>query len=519
MAATSSPRATEAAVAFLRDGANAVDAAVAAAAVLAVVEPQATGIGGDCFMLIHLAGEGRTLGLNASGRAGSAASVAELKRRGHAFMPLRGPLAITVPGALDGWCAALERAGSLPLDAVLAPAVRAAREGFEVTRVVAREWELAVECGMLAAPEIREAWTLDGHAPRAGERFRQPRLADTLDTIGAGGRAAFYEGEFAGRLVDFLAGQGGLLTREDLAAQRAEWVEPIRVGYRGFDVLELPPNGQGLAALIALGILEGFDVSAHPIDSPAALHLLIESLKLAYADRGAYIADPDFADVPVAELLSPAYLSARAGLLRPDRAMALASPGVPPRGTDTVFLATADAAGNLVALINSLYFPFGSGLVVPGTGVTLHNRGGGFTLDEAHPNALAPRKRPFHTLVPAMLARGGAPRAAFGVMGADIQAQAHVQVVSHLVDRGLDPQAALDAPRFFFLAANRVALEEPVFTAAAEALRGLGHDVAGPSELPFPLSFGAGQMIMRDEVDGDWMGASDRRKDGYAAGG
>ncbi len=518
MAATSSPRATEAAVAFLRDGANAVDAAVAAAAVLAVVEPQATGIGGDCFMLIHLAGEGRTLGLNASGRAGSAASSAELKRRGHAFMPMRGPLTVTVPGAVDGWCAALERAGSLPLGDLLAPAAQAAREGFETTPVVAREWEQAVESGMLAAPEIREEWTLDGRAPRAGERFRQPRLADTLDAIWAGGRAAFYEGEFARCLVDFLAAQGGLLTREDLAAQRAAWVEPIRVGYRGFQLLELPPNGQGLAALIALGILERFDVSAHPIESPAALHLLIESVKLAYADRGAYIADPDFADVPGAELLSPAYLGARAGLLRPDRAMALAFPGLPPRGTDTVFLATADAAGNLVALINSLYFPFGSGLVVPGTGVTLHNRGGGFTLDETHPNALAPRKRPFHTLVPAMLARGGAPTAAFGVMGADIQAQAHVQVVSHLVDRGLDPQAALDAPRFFFSAANRVAIEEPVFTAVAEPLRVLGHDVAGPSELPFPLSFGAGQMVMRDEAGG-WLGASDNRKDGHAAGG
>jgi len=320
-------------------------------------------------------------------------------------------------------------------------------------------------------------------------------------------------------MAGFLASRGGLLAREDLAAQRAAWVAPLRVGYRGLELLELPPNGQGLAALLALGILDRLDPGAHPAGSPEAVHLLIECVKLAHADRGAHIADPEFAEPPVAGLLSPAYLAGRAALVRPDRAALHASPGAPPRGTDTVFLATADAAGNLVALINSLYFPFGSGLTVPGTGVTLHNRGAGFTLDETHPNVLAPRKRPFHTLAPAMLARDGAPVAAFGVIGADIQAQAHVQVVSQVADRGLDPQAALDAPRFFFLARNRVALEEPLFSALGAPLGALGHDVAGPADLPYPLGFGAGQMILRDGASGGWLGGSDRRKDGCAAGG
>lgn len=519
MAATSSPLATDTAAALLREGANAVDAAVAAAAVLAVVEPQATGLGGDCFMLIHRAQEGRTLGLNASGRAGAGASAAGLKRLGHAFMPMRGPLAVTVPGAFDGWCAALDAAGSLPLADVLAPALRAARDGFEVTPVVAREWGMAIASGMLSGAEIREAWTLDGRAPRPGERFRQPALAATLEELAAGGREAFYEGRFAERLVAFLASRGGLLTREDVAAQRAEWVTPLRMRYRDVELLELPPNGQGLAALIALGILERFDPGAHPAGSPEALHLLIECVKLAHADRAAHVADPAFAPAPLEALLSPSYLEARGERIAKDRAASRVAAGLPRRGTDTVILATADAEGNLVALINSLYFPFGSGLTVPGTGVTLHNRGGAFTLDESHPNVLGPRKRPFHTLAPAMLARGGSPVAAFGVMGADIQAQAHLQVVSQIVDRGLDPQAALDAPRFFFLAGTRVALEEPLFSAAGPGLRAMGHDAVGPADLPFPLSFGAGQMVLRDARGGGWLGGSDRRKDGRAAGG
>jgi len=518
IAATSHPLATKSAVALLSEGANAIDAAVGAAAVLGVVEPQATGIGGDAFMLIHRARDGRTLGLNASGRAPAEASPAALRELGHDVMPMRGALSVTVPGAVDGWCAALAAAGTLSLAEALQPAIRVAREGHEVTPVVAREWGCALETGMLSSRDALEAWTLDGRAPRTGERFRQRHLAETLEALAAGGRDAFYQGAIAGKIAAFVQAQGGLLTVGDLAAQRAEWVEPISVGYRGYELLELPPNGQGLAALIALGTLERFDPGRHPPGSPEALHLLIESVKLAYADRAAYIADPAFSPAPVGGLLSSSYLDSRAALIDPRRAIETASSGVPPRGTDTVILATADGEGNLVALINSLYFPFGSGLTVPGTGVTLHNRGGAFTLDETHPNVLAPGKRPFHTLVPAMLVRDGSPLAAFGVMGADVQAQAHVQVVSQLVDRGRSLQEAIDSPRFFFLAGSRVALEGPLVAGAGEQLRALGHDIAGPEDLPYPLSFGGGQGVMRDDAGG-WIGASDHRKDGYARGG
>ncbi len=517
MAATSHPLATLAARDVLREGGNAVDAAVSAAAVLGVVEPHATGIGGDCFALLYRARDRRFLGLNASGRSARGATADEVRRRGLDTIPLRGILPVTVPGAVDGWSELLEVAGTMHLARVLAPAIHIAREGYAVTPVVAREWAGAFEMGLLASRSAREAWAPAGRAPRAGERFSQPDLALALQHIAEGGRDAFYDGPLAKRIVAFSETEGGWLTREDFSSHRSEWVEPIWIDYRGPRLLELPPNGQGIAALIALGILERAGQEVPPFGSADHLHPMIEAVKLAFADRNRYVADPLRAPLPIEGLLSAAYLEERARLYDPRRALEAPESGKP-RASDTVILATADADGNMVALINSLYFPFGAGLTVPGTGITLHNRGAAFTLDPDHPNRLEPAKRPFHTLVPAMLLRDGAPLAAFGVMGADIQAQAHVQVVSHLVDRGMDLQSAIDAPRFFYLGGRRVALEAPLVDSAAKELAAMGHEVGGPEEVPFPLSFGAGQGVMRDPETGAWLGGSDSRKDGFALG-
>jgi len=517
MVATSHPLATLAARDVLLEGGNAVDAAVAAAAVLGIVEPQATGIGGDAFALLYRARDNKILGLNASGRSAQGATIDEVKRRGLQTMPPRGILAVTVPGAVDGWCELLEVAGTMHLARVLAPAIHIAREGWAVTPVVAREWAGALEIGLLTSPSAREAWAPAGRAPRAGERFSQPDLAGALQAIAEGGRDAFYEGPLGERIVAFSEAEGGWLTREDFSSHRSSWVVPIGVDYGGVRLLELPPNGQGIAALVALGILSRTARKDPRIGSADHLHPMIEAVKLAFADRDRYVADPERARLPVEELLSAEYLEERARLYDARRAMEAPEPGKP-RASDTVILATADAEGNMVALINSLYFPFGAGLTVPGTGITLHNRGAAFTLDPDHPNRLEPGKRPFHTLVPAMLLRDGAPLAAFGVMGADIQAQAHVQVVSHLVDLGMDIQSAIDAPRFFYLGGTRVALEAPLHASAAKALSAMGHEVAGPDEVPFPLSFGAGQGVMHDPETGAWLGGSDSRKDGFALG-
>ncbi len=517
MVATSHPLATIAARDVLSEGGNAVDAAVAAAAVLGVVEPQATGIGGDCFAILYRDRDKRFLGLNASGRSALAATADEVRRRALTAMPLRGILPVTVPGAVDGWSELLEVAGTMHLARVLAPAIHLAREGYAVTPVVAHEWAGAFQMGLLSSPSIREAWAPAGHAPRAGERFSQPDLAHALQEVAEGGRDAFYAGPIAARIVAFSEAEGGWLAREDFASHRSEWVEPIGIDYRGLRLLELPPNGQGIAALIALGIFERIGGGDPPLGSADHLHPMIEAVKIAFADRARHVADPAKVPVPVQGLLSDDYLAKRAGLFDPHRAMEAPAAGMP-RASDTVILAIGDAGGNMVALINSLYFPFGAGLAVPGTGITLHNRGAAFTLDPEHPNRLEPGKRPFHTLVPAMLLRDGAPLLAFGVMGADVQAQAHLQVVSQLVDRGTDLQRAIDAPRFFYLGGRRVGLEAPLFASAAGALAALGHEVVGPEEVPFPLSFGAGQGVMRDLETGAWLGGSDSRKDGFALG-
>ncbi len=513
MVCTSQPLASFAGAALLRAGANAVDAAVCAAAVLGVVEPFMTGIGGDCFMLIWHAGDQRLYGLNGSGRAPRAATRAALVERGHSQMPMLGMLSVTVPGAVDAWCTALERFGSRALADVLAPAVHYAEDGFAVSEIIAFQWGFAA--GLLQQPEAQRTFTADGRAPRCGERVLLPSLARSLRTLAAGGRDVFYRGELAAQIIACSRTYGGLLDSDDLAAHRSNWVEPIATDYRGYRVCELPPNGQGLTALLALNILECFDLAGEPAD---VAHLQIEAIKLAFADRNRYIADPAHAAVPVADLLSKDYAQGRAALIDRRRALKRTAPGGLGMSGDTVYLTAADAAGNVVTLINSLSLAFGSGMVAGDTGIVLQNRGYGFSLDPAPPNCIAPGKRPFHTIIPAMLLNDGRPLVSFGVMGGDMQAQGHVQVVSNLVDAGCNIQEAIDRPRFNYLEGDRVALERALAARVGTELARRGHSVEDESAAILHGGFGGGQGIMIDPTTGTYWGGSDSRKDGCAIG-
>ena len=507
MACTSQPLATLAAVETLRAGGNAVDAAVCAAAMLGVVEPFMTGVGGDCFMLIWDARTEELHGLNGSGRAPRAATREALLERGHQRMPMHGMLAVTVPGAVDAWCAALARFGRRTLAEALAPAIAYATDGFAVSEIIAGQWAFAAM--MLQSDDGRRAFTIDGRPPRVGEVMRLPELAGTLRQLAAGGRDAFYGGELAAAIADCSRSHGGLLDEADLAAHTSTWVEPISTDYRGIEVCELPPNGQGLTALLALNILEAFDLAGAPADARA--HLQIEAVKLAFADRNRWIADPEQARVPVRALLDKAYAQGRAALIRPDAALKRIASGTLP-ATDTVYLTTADADGNVVSLINSLYLAFGSGMVAGRTGIALQNRGFGFSLDPDHPNCIAPGKRPFHTIIPAMLLRDGRPLLSFGVMGGDMQAQGHVQMVSQLVDGDDNIQEAIERPRFNYLDGDRVALEAALAAEAGDGLRRRGHVVEDEAAALVHGGFGGAQAIAIDAAAGVYWGGSDPRK-------
>jgi gamma-glutamyltranspeptidase/glutathione hydrolase len=517
MVCTSQPLASAAGLEMLRQGGSAVDAAVCAAAVLGVVEPFMTGVGGDCFMLIWNAADQKLYGLNGSGRAPAALSIELMRGGGHTEMPMNGMLPVTIPGAVDAWCEALRRFGSKPIGDVLRPAIEYARDGFPVSEIVAHQWDLIVRFGVLQHPDALRAFTVDGRAPRLGEVFRLPALARTLEQVSGGGADAFYRGAIAEQIVSFSNANGGVHSLEDFAEHRSTWVEPIATEYHGHRLCETPPNGQGLTALIALNILENFNLAAYPLGSAECLHLRIEAVKLAFADRNRYIADPEHAAVPTAALLSKDYAQGRAALISRQKALKGAAPGRV-TGGDTVYLTAADRAGNVVSLINSLYFPFGSGMVAGETGVVLQNRGHGFALDPEHPNCLAPRKRPFHTIIPAMLLREGRPLVSFGVMGGDVQAQGHVQVVSNLVDYDLNIQEAIDYPRFHYLDTDRVALEGGYEAGVREALSRMGHDILGEEAVAVHGGFGGGQGIMIDPATGCFWGGSDQRKDGCAMG-
>jgi len=515
MVCSSQPLATQAGLDVLRNGGNAIDAAVCTAATLGVVEPFMTGVGGDCFMLIWDAVGENLYGLNGSGRAPTAASVAALRELGYDDSPMLGIHAVTVPGAVDAWSTAVERFGSLPLARLLEPAIDYAREGYAVSEIISYQWRLAA--GLLSEKEARRIFLPSGTAPALGDVVRLPDLANSLEIISRGGADEFYRGEIARRIVAAAESRGGLLAAADLARHSSTWVEPISTNYRGFELCEIPPNGQGLAALLALNILECFDVDTAGPRSAEAIHLTIEAIKLAYADRDRWVADAEYAAVPIEELLSKDYAQGRAALIDPGKAMKSAAAGKFRAGADTIYLTTADIEGNVVSLINSLFYPFGSGVVVEGTGIALQNRGYGFSMDPSHPNCVAPGKRPFHTIIPAMLLRSGRPIVSFGVMGGDMQAQGHVQVVSNLVDAGMNAQDALAAARFNYLDTDRVALESAIYAAMSAELQSKGHQLLGADAALGRGGFGGAQAIAIDDR-GTYWGASDPRKDGAASG-
>lgn len=507
---TSQPLATGAALSILERGGNAIDAAVAAAAVLNVTEPHMTGIGGDMFAILWSAEEGRLVGLDASGRAGSGADPDALLAAGETRVPYRGARSVTVPGALSGWQALLEEHGTMTLGEVLQPAIRIADEGFPVTPIIARDW--ANTADVLRGDEGAAATYLPGGvAPGAGEWFRNPDLARTFRRIAEGGAAELYGGALGREIVDGLDRLGGYLTLDDLKAQEVRWVDPLSVDYGEYTLWELPPAGQGVAALQMLKILEAFDLKAMGHNSADYLHTLIEAKKLAYADLEAYVADPDHMEIAVASLLDEEYLRGRAALIDPAHAAERPSPGRLATESETIYLTVADRHGNMISFICSIYEYFGSGVVVPGTGFALQNRGAGFTLEEGHPNRLAPGKRPFHTIIPAFVTRGGAPWLSFGVMGGSMQPQGHVQVLLNLLEFGMDLQEAVDAPRFRHFSGTTVAIENLPEDVAAR-LRAMGHTLRDPTS----VAFGGAQAVQR--LERGWAAASDPRKDGMAAG-
>jgi len=516
MVATSQPLASQVGLEVLKRGGNAVDAAIAMAAVLNVTEPMMTGVGGDMFAIVYWAKTKELKGLNASGRAPRALSLDYFAKNNIKRMPEFGMTSITVPGAVDGWTTLRDKYGTMKLADLLAPAIGYAENGFPVMEKAAEDWNAEVQ-KLKRTPAAASNYLIDGRAPRPGEIFRQPNLARTLRTIADGGRDAFYKGPIAKSIVDYMKDNGGFITMEDLAATKADWVEPISTNYRGYQVYELPPNGQGITALIALNILEGFDLGAMRSQPAQYYHTMIEAMKLAFADRNRYIADPTFSKVPVAELLSKDYAAKRRALIDPRKALDNPPPGDINLGSDTTYFTVVDKDGNGVSFINSLFDAFGSGVVGGDTGIVFQNRGSAFSLDPKHPNAIAPGKRPFHTLIPAMVMKDNQLFMSFGVMGGAIQAQGHVQVLVNLIDLKMGLQEAIDAPRYRFTSGRSVLLEDELGSSVIEQLLSMGH-VRGKPPGVLRSSMGGGQAIMIDPVSKTLMGASDQRKDGMALG-
>jgi len=523
MVATSQPLAVQAGIDVLRRGGNAVDAAIAANAVLGVVEPMSCGVGGDLFAIVWEARSGKLFGLNASGRSPYRASLDEMRARGLAELPATGPLSWSVPGAVDGWEALRSRFGTRPLAELLEPAIAIAEEGFPVGEVTAWMWQ-ASEPELAAHPDSARTYLPDGHAPRAGEIFRNPALAATYRELARGGRDAFYRGRIARDLVAFSQASGGLFAPDDLADTSSSWVDPVSSEYRGVRVWELPPPGQGITTLQLLNLLEGFDLRSLGPRSADYWHLFVEAKKVAWADRARFIADPEKARLPVEQLISKGYAAERRKLIDPRRARTGLPPGDPSRG-DTVYLAAVDAERNCVSLIQSIYQHFGSGLVPGKLGFALQNRGSQFSLDPSHPNRLEPHKRPFHTIIPALATRGGKPWFVFGVMGADMQPQGQAQVLVNLLDFGMNVQAAGEAPRIEHLGSptptgwpeteggGMLAVEMGIPEQVFAELQRRGHAAAWVER-----NGGGYQGILIDPASGALQGGSEPRSDGCAAG-
>ena len=510
--ATSQPLAARAGLAMLERGGNAVDAALATAIALTVLEPTSNGIGSDAFAIVW---DGERLhGLNGSGRWPAALSADELRAGGHTRVPERGWHSVTVPGAPAAWQDLQQRFGRLAFEELARPAIDYAEEGFAVSPVISMLWRRAAPVFQGPDPALAgwaQTFTRDGRPPAAGERWRSPGHAACLRGLVARGIRDFYEGEIAEAIAAHARATGGAMTLADLAAHASEWVDPISIRYRDHEIWELPPNGQGIAALIALGLVEGTDMATHPHGSEVAWHLQIEAMKLAFADVYRHVGDPEHAAVPQAGLLDPGYLADRRAAIG-ERA-ALPQAGSPPPG-GTVYLCTADRDGMMVSYIQSNYMGFGSGVVVPALGISLQNRATGFTLEAGHANEAAPGKRPRHTIIPGFLSRDGRPVGPFGVMGGEMQPQGHLQVVSSMVDHGLNPQAALDAPRWKVDAGRTVLLEPGMDPGVIEGLRGRGHDTVVAED---SLGFGRGQIVAA-LADGVYVAASEPRTDGAAVG-
>ena len=524
MAATSQPLATQVAIDILKKGGNAVDAAIAANAVLGLVEPTGNGMGGDLFAIVWIEKEGKLFGLNGSGRSPMSLTLEHFKKLGLASIPAYGPLPVTVPGCVDAWFMLHDRFGKLPMAEVLAPAIRYAREGFPLTELIAYYWGLSTR-RLSKYKGFKETFMPGGRAPKKGEIFKNPRLAATLEKIVRGGRDAFYTGEIAKSIAGYMKEQGGFLTVQDLAAHKGEWTEPVKTSYRGYELWELPPNGQGIAALQMLNILEGYDIKSMGYGSTQYLHVLTEAKKLAFEDRARWYADMAFTDIPVQGLISKDYAEKRRKLIDLQKAATSYQVGNPAlEDGDTIYLSVADRDHNMVSLIQSNYRGMGSGMTPGELGFILQDRGELFDLVEGRPNSYAPGKRPFHTIIPAFVTKDGKPWLSFGVMGGAMQPQGHVQILVNMIDFGMNLQEAGDAARMRHTGSSqptgermkgggRLLLERGFSATVRRELATLGHDVTVTRG-----GFGGYQAILYDAVKGVYFGASEFRKDGCAIG-
>lgn len=524
MAATSQPLATQVAIDILKQGGSAVDAAIAANALLGLVEPTGNGMGGDLFAIIWDAKTGRLYGLNASGRSPASLTLDYFKSQGLTKVPSYGPLPVSVPGCVDGWFEMHQKFGKLPMTTVLAPAIRYARDGFPVTEVIAQLWERGVALHS-KWPGFKETFTIDGRAPKKGEIFRNPALANTLEKIARGGRDEFYKGDIARAIDAYIKQMNGFLSYQDLAEHKSDWIEPVSTNYRGYDVWELPPNGQGIAALQMLNILEAYDFTKIPFGSAEHIHYFVEAKKLVFEDRARFYADPAFNKIPVRQLISKEYAAERRKLIDARRSARRYDAGnIALKDGDTIYLTVADKEGNMVSLIQSNYRGMGSGMTPPGLGFMLQDRGELFSLEEGQFNTYAPKKRPFHTIIPAFITKDGRPFMSFGVMGGEFQPLGHVQIIMNVIDFGMNLQEAGDAPRISHSGSSEptgermtdggmVQLESGFPYETIRELMTMGHRVGYDNG-----NYGGYQAIMYDGKNRVYYGASESRKDGQAAG-
>ena len=522
MAATSQPLATQVALDVMKNGGNAIDAAIAANALLGLVEPTGNGIGGDLFAIVWDAKTKKLYGLNASGRSPKSLSLEWFAQNGHQSIPSHGPLPVTVPGAVDGWFMLHDRFGKKPMNELLKPTIDYAREGFPVSQLIAYYWNRSIPL-LERWPGFSEQFTIEGRAPAEGEIWKNPGLAKTLQSIADGGRDAFYKGDIAKTIANYMEKNGGFLSYEDLSSHTGNWVDPVSTNYRGYDVWELPPNGQGIAALQILNIMELFDISSMDHDSAEYIHLFTEVKKLVFEDRAKYYADPEFNKIPVTTLISKDYAQKRSDLLNLDRAANTYTAGKLLEEGDTIYLTTADKEGNMISLIQSNYRGMGSGMAPDGLGFVLQDRGEMFSLEEGHFNQFEGGKRPFHTIIPAFVTKGGLPWMSFGLMGGAMQPQGHAQIVINMIDFEMDIQAAGDAPRIHHTGSSQptgevminggiLNLETGYSYETIRQLMRMGHEIQyanGP--------YGGYQAIHR-APNGVYWGATETRKDGHAAG-